>query len=253
MEKNDLPTVHLFGDMLDLSTSMLIETEDALLWQRHLSALDHLFDIGSGNGAYLTELFRRYPHTAFTGIEADQDTFHLAMKRAPADIRLLHRCYEEYQPERHYAAMLARLIIRHIRDRLHLCSWMHRHLEPGGLVFLLDFADEQFHGDALLPQFTALFRNLRAPLLQRSFLALQDAIRLEWTQQGFALLEKHTYGITAEDPTMKRRLLAYMKLITERYCDAARRESILKELAVWGNHPQATLSLPMFGLILQKI
>ncbi len=232
---------------------MFMHIEHELFWQPYLPQLENLLDIGCGTAAYLSELHRRYPHIAFTGIESNDGLVALARKRTYNDIQLVHSRYEDYQPKQRYTAMLLRLVIQHIPNRLQLLSWIDRYLEPGGFVFIIDFADENFTGDILLPRFTALFHNLRASLYQhRTFLTMRDTIRLEYQQRDFALLDTHYYNIDAHNPVMKQHMLAYMHLVSAQYGNQAQRDLIVPELEAWSSNTDGSLALPMFGMVFQK-
>jgi hypothetical protein len=84
-------------------------------------------------------------------------------------------------------------------------------------------------------------------------LTVHDALRLEFEQAGFAVRSCETYRIdTAESGATKRKLYAYMLLVTEYVLGPDVPAAHLDELRAWLDDPGSSHSIHMFAMVLQR-
>ncbi|RKN84129.1 class I SAM-dependent methyltransferase [Paenibacillus ginsengarvi] len=242
------------GRMLNVTADLFFDTEERLLYrqlfvQRRIKALD----LGCGNGAYMAKLAACYPHMEWTGVELDEAMYRQALSRQGHNMSFVHGSYESLTGCGSYDAVLARLVMLHIPDRLSLARWLAEHTHEGSVVVIVDYDDSRYRPDEKLPLFSELYAKARHALRgKRSFLELKSALLLELRQAGFVSLGTTLYALREESGQTRKALAEYMRTATEYLLDCPISPERERELNDWLTGPEPVMDVPMFGSVFAK-
>ncbi|GGG82568.1 class I SAM-dependent methyltransferase [Paenibacillus radicis (ex Gao et al. 2016)] len=247
-------TVHpidLFDEMLELTTTLFFEHENELFFRFLEQESSALIDVGCGNGAYLSRLHDTYPHLPFIGLEYEAGIFERAVRKKTDGLDFQLSSYESASVEPSSAgAIVARLVMQHISDRIQFAEWAYKHMAPGGHLLLLDVDENALQVNDRLPLFSQLYVQSRQSI--QTWLSFADRLKLEMTHAGFAHLRTERYRLKAEDQVTKLKLYRYMICVTELYTQEPISEEREKELSAWLDDDSCSHEIHMFGLEFQK-
>lgn len=242
------PRAERLGRMLTVTTDLFVEQERTLFLHRLGKNVARALDIGCGNGAYMEKIHTRFPDIELTGVEIDEDMYRQALGRQNRKLAFVRGSYERLDGTAPYDAVLARLVVPHIRDLTQWARWLRAHTHERSIVIVIDFDDRRYREDERLPLFSAMYKQSRQALRRTGFLTLPDALRVEMRQAGFVHCEAKTYAVRVEGPQRKSLFGAYMRHATEYLLDSPISAERERELSAWTGHPETALDIPMFGM-----
>ncbi|MFF2093812.1 class I SAM-dependent methyltransferase [Paenibacillus sp. NPDC058174] len=245
--------IDLFDEMLQLTTTLFFEQENNLFFHFLEKESSTLIDVGCGNGDYLSRLHDTYPQLSLTGLEYEAGIFERAVRKQKDRLDFQLSSYESASVEPDSAgAIVARLVMQHIPDRIQFAEWAYKCMVPGGRLLLLDADDNALQLNGRLPLFSQLYVQSRQSMQSKGWLSFADRLKLEMTHTGFTHLRTERYRLTAKDRETKRLLYRYMICVTELYTKEPISEEREKELSAWLHDDFCSHEIHMFGLEFQK-
>ncbi|WP_042170829.1 class I SAM-dependent methyltransferase [Paenibacillus gorillae] len=245
--------IDLFDEMLQLTTTLFFEQENELFFRFLEKESSTLIDVGCGNGDYLSRLHDAYPDLSLTGLEYEAGIFKKAVHKQTDRLNFYLSSYESASIEPSSAgAIVARLVMQHISDRIQFAEWAYKCMVPGGRLLLLDVDDNALQLNDRLPLFSQLYVQSRQSIQLKSWLSFADQLKLEMTHTGFTHSRTERYRLKAEDRETKRKLYRYMICVTELYTKEAISKEREEELTAWLHDDSCWHEIHMFGLEFQK-
>ncbi len=246
-------TAHLFDRMLTITADLFFELEKELFFNSLGGSSRKVLDIGCGNGDYLSRMCDCFPDMEFTGVEIDEDICRIARTRQRGNMTFHHSSYDGIPDSSLFDLVIARLVIRHIRDRRHLIRWLYEHTHNESTILIIDFDDDAgLAGSSSLPLFTSLFKQSRQMLRNHGFLNVTDALMLEFEHSGFRRPVIKRYKVTSDNPAVKQKMYAYMRLVTEYVLGSPIPAERAEELLAWSTDPGSRFDVHMFGMEIGK-
>ncbi|RXZ84306.1 methyltransferase domain-containing protein [Paenibacillaceae bacterium] len=246
---------NLFHRMLTITAELFFEMESRLFWDSLAAAItpgSRILDIGAGNGFYLHKLQQQHSQFNYCGLEPDEGIWGKSLPLQNEHLRFKHTAYEQFQNESSYEAVVARLVVPHIEDRLHFARWLYNNTSEQATVVMIDICSKPLQDNERLPLFSELYRKSRQPLGLSPLLRLEDALRLEMMEAGFSAPETVHYSLLADDPLVKMKLYIYMRTVVACTLGEPVSSAYAEELFAWLVEPGASLEIPMFGTVFRK-
>jgi len=242
----------ILADMLTLTTSIMFDVEKELFWDSWMAQGTKLLDVGCGNGSYLNRIRDSFPDAELTGIELNELMYREALRTSNESITYINGSYDRVPKGQFYDLVLMRLVIHHLPDKRHLADWLKAATHSRSAVLIIDIDEDSLHRNPQLPLFSDLYLKFRSLMPKTRLLKVKDALKLEFEHAGFIQRSCASYRIGGSEPSMKRRLHAYMRLVTEYLLGPNVPAGHWNELQAWLDDPAGTHSFHMFGMVLQN-
>ncbi len=117
----------------------------SLAWLDSRSVLD----VGTGNAHYLCQLARYFPDKSYVGIDTDASHLEVAKREAPPAEAggkvpaMQFHLLDAHDVRGEYDVAVARLLVQHLPSAADFLASMRRAITPGGLLIVIESADEQ--------------------------------------------------------------------------------------------------------------
>jgi ubiquinone/menaquinone biosynthesis C-methylase UbiE len=242
----------VLADMLKLTTELLYDAEKNLIWDSLIGEGTKLLDVGCGDGSYLNRIRKSFPEAELTGVEVNEYLFRRAMQSSGGKISYICGSYDSIPKGQMYDIVLMRLVVHHLSDKQHLANWLKSVTHSRSVVLIIDIDEDSLHWNPLLPLFSDLYLQFRRMLPKSRLLDVKDALKLEFEHEGLVYRSCTTYLVGGIEPSIKRRMHAYMLLVAEFLLGPSVPADYVNELQVWLDDPAGTHSFHMFSMSLQK-
>ncbi|MUT68435.1 bifunctional 2-polyprenyl-6-hydroxyphenol methylase/3-demethylubiquinol 3-O-methyltransferase UbiG [Paenibacillus sp. NEAU-GSW1] len=245
----------VFDEMLQLTTELFFEQELKLFfrfpeWEQPPA---NVIDVGCGNGAYLSRLHQVYPELPMTGLEIENSIFEFAKAKCNEGLEFHLSSYEKSSfKTQSVAAIVARLVMPHINDRLHFAEWANAQTAAGSRLIVLDVDSDELQWNERLPLFSQLYVQSRQSILRKSWLTFPSILRVEMEKGGFRHLRTVPYRLAADTYATKLKLYRYMQCAAELYKGAPPSAELEEELSAWLRDESASHEIHMFGIEFEK-
>jgi len=108
-----------------------------------------VLDVGTGNAHYLRQLSRYFPAKSYVGIDTDASHIEVARGEAPAAESgrsvpaMQFLLLDAHDVRGEYDVALARLLVQHLPSAADFLASMRRAIKPGGMLIVIESADDQ--------------------------------------------------------------------------------------------------------------
>jgi SAM-dependent methyltransferase len=99
-----------------------------------------VLDVGTGNAHYLGQLARYFPTKRYLGIDTDPSHIEVARRDVPSIPFVVQDAHDVRGA---YDVALARLLVQHLPSVTDFLTSMRRAVKPGGLLIVIESADDQ--------------------------------------------------------------------------------------------------------------
>lgn len=135
-----------YNKMLTFQVEISRNMELSLIHNKCFLQACTVLDIGCGNGYFTSMLADQYPDKQFVAFDTDKELISYAQNHnARSNITYINAEYVNFTPVDLFDAVIARLVVHIIPDRIDFFNWIYSRLRPNGALFIIDADDDNFN------------------------------------------------------------------------------------------------------------
>lgn len=140
----------LVEEQLNLQVKIQFDHHHGFMLKNGLDSCQNVIDLGTGNGAFLSALARKHPHTSFTGIDAHENMLDRARRKKLDNVRWCLGDVNDFEtvPDiKNADGVLMRYLLLHLKDTSTVIANLYNALSDGTRLWIIDLDIEHFHCD----------------------------------------------------------------------------------------------------------
>ena len=188
-----------YSKMLELQADITFKYECNLFADEYWKSSKCVADIGCGNGYFTSLLADQFPDKKFVALEPNRELYCIAVQDyARPNITYQQKPYSEYQADKKFDFIIARLVINQLADRLSFIKWAKKSLNSNGALLIIDADDENFSVYPTLTLFSEIEDKTKAHLTSiggrrdTKQLIVGEALSQGFVQNRFLTLSPNT-------------------------------------------------------------